>query len=67
METGSDLRPHPGRAGLGHGRGRGRLADDLIAEGLRVLEEAPQRKDEFGRGDLLSEQAQPEAGPAGPS
>src|SRR5204863_446179 len=35
-------------------RGRGRLADDLIAEGLRVLEEGPLRKDELGQGDVLS-------------
>ena len=41
-------------------RGRGRLADDLIAEGLRVLEEGPLRKDEPGRGDVLSEQARAE-------
>ena len=36
------------------------LADDLIAEGLRVLEEGPLRKDEPGRGDVLSEQARAE-------
>jgi hypothetical protein len=42
-------------------RGRGRLADDLIAEGLLVLEGGPLRKDELGHGDVLSEQAQ--AGP----
>ena len=41
-------------------RGHGRLADDLIAEGLRVLEEGPLRKDEPGRGDVLSEQARAE-------
>ncbi len=48
-------------------RGRGRLADDLIAEGLRVLEEGPLRKDEPGRGDVLSEQARAETEPAEPS
>jgi hypothetical protein len=48
-------------------RGRGRLADDLIAEGLRVLEEGPLRKDELGPRDVLSEQAQPETEPAEPS
>jgi hypothetical protein len=48
-------------------RGRGRLADDLIAEGLRVLEEGPLRKDELGRGDVLSEQARAETEPAEPS
>jgi hypothetical protein len=39
--------------------GRGRLADDLIAEGLRVLEEGPRRKDELGHGDVLTGQAAP--------
>jgi len=34
-------------------RGHSRLADDLIAEGLRVLEEGPLRKYELGRGDVL--------------
>jgi hypothetical protein len=48
-------------------RGRARLADDLIAEGLRVLEEGPLRKDELGPGDVLSDQAQVEAEPAEPS
>ena len=48
-------------------RGRGRLADDLIAEGLRVLEEGPLRKDELGHGDVLSEQSQAESVPAEPS
>jgi hypothetical protein len=48
-------------------RGRGRLADDLIAEGLRVLEEGPLRKVELGHGDVLSEQSQAESVPAGPS
>ena len=38
-------------------RGGGRLADGLIAEGLRVLEEGPLRKDELGRGDVLFDQA----------
>lgn len=36
------------------------------AEGLRVLEEGPLRKDEPGRGDVLSEQAQAETEPAEP-
>jgi hypothetical protein len=44
-------------------RGRGRLAGDLIAEGLRVLEEGPLRKDEPGPGDLLSEQTQASSEP----
>jgi hypothetical protein len=35
-------------------RGRGRLADDLIAEGLQVLEQGPLRKDELGHGDVLT-------------
>jgi len=48
-------------------RGRARLADDLIAEGLRVLEEGPQRKDELGHGDVLSEQSQAGSEPAQPS
>jgi hypothetical protein len=47
-------------------RGRGRLADDLIAEGLRVLEEGPLRKDELGSRDVLSERAQAETEPAEP-
>jgi hypothetical protein len=42
-------------------RGRGRLADDLIAEGLRVLEGGPLRKYELGRGDVLIDQAQAES------
>jgi hypothetical protein len=41
-------------------RGRGRLADDLIAEGLRVLEEGPLRKDELGRGNVLSPPSHPD-------
>ena len=48
-------------------RGRGRLADELIAEGRRVLEEGPLRKDEPGRGDVLSEQARAGTEPAEPS
>jgi hypothetical protein len=38
-------------------RGRARLADDLIAEGLQVLEGGPLRKYELGPGDVLSDQA----------
>jgi len=45
------------------GRGRARLADELIAEGLRVLEEGPQRKDELGPGDVLIDQAPAEPSP----
>jgi len=44
-------------------RGGGRLADGLIAEGLRVLEEGPLRKDELGRGDVLFDQAPAEQSP----
>ncbi|MEP7023005.1 MAG: hypothetical protein ABJB47_04170 [Actinomycetota bacterium] len=33
--------------------GQGRLADVLIAEGLRVLEEGPLKKARLGRGDVL--------------
>ena len=47
-------------------RGRGRLAEDLTAEGLRVLEEGPLRTDELGRGDVLIKQAQAETEPAEP-
>ena len=39
----------------------------VIAEGLRVLEEGPLRKDELGSGDVLSEQAQADSEPAGPA
>ena len=42
-------------------RGRGRLADDLIAEGLRVLEEGPLRKYALERGDVLIDQARAES------
>ena len=50
-------------------RGRGWLADDLIAEGLQVLEGGPLRKDELGRGDVLIGQAEAETEtePAEPS
>jgi hypothetical protein len=45
---------------------RGRLADDLIAEGLRVLEEGPLRKNRLEPGDVLSGQA-PGWGPLDPA
>jgi hypothetical protein len=48
-------------------RDHGKLADDLIAEGLRVLEEGPQRRDELGSRDVLSDQAEAETEPAEPS
>jgi hypothetical protein len=40
-------------------RGRGGRADDLIAEGLRVLEEGPIRKAELGPRDVLAGPPQP--------